>query len=103
MLNLEIFNHRIHQPILKLSSEFYEQKAITNKQTRLVSSVLVRQISQNSDSQFWNWLLDMVSKNKKNLHCAQSQLFTAGRSEKVKTILHDISSGDLLFRKKVLK
>ena len=35
--------------------------------------------------------------------CAQSQLFTAGRSEKVKTILHDISSGDLLFRKKGLK
>ena len=35
-------------------------------------------------------------------HCAQSQLFTAGRSEKVKTILHDISSGDLLFRKKSL-
>ena len=37
------------------------------------------------------------------LHCAQSQLFTAGRSEKVKTILHDISSGDLLFQKKSLQ
>ena len=37
------------------------------------------------------------------IHCAQSQLFTAGRSEKVKTILHDISSGDLLFQKKSLQ